>query len=59
MYFGLASSTKSKAILYCNTRIAELTQKRNSAKYLSELTDCDAQIKAYKDLKHFLQIMMK
>ena len=26
---------------------------------MSELTECDAQIKAYKDLKRFLQIMMK
>lgn len=59
MYFVLASPTKSKAIQYCNTRIAELTQKRDNAKYLSELTECDAQIKAYKDLKRFLQIVMK
>lgn len=59
MYYCLVSPTKSKAIRYCNTRIAELTQKRDNAKYLSELIDCDAQIKAYKDLKHFFQIMLK
>ena len=59
MYFGLSSASKVEAIQHCNTRIVELEQKRDNAKYLSELIDYDAQIKAYKDLKHFLQIMMK